>query len=36
MAENFLNLGKEMDIQIQKAERMPIREIQINPYQDTL
>ena len=32
MAENFPNLGRELDIQIQKAQRIPNR---LNPYRAT-
>ena len=33
MAENFLNLVKDTDIQVQEAQRVPDK---MNPIQDTL
>ena len=33
MAENFPNLGKEIDIQVQDAQRVPKRWIQRDPHQ---
>ena len=36
VAENVLNVGKEKDIQIQKATEFQIRWSQKDTYQDTL
>ena len=35
MKENFLNLVKEIDIQVQEAQRVPKRWMQRGPLQDT-
>ena len=35
MKENFLNLVKEIDMQVQEAQRIPTRWMQRGPCQDT-
>ena len=36
MAENFPDLGKETDIHIQEAQRVPNKRTQRDPHQDTI
>jgi len=36
MTENFPNLGKETDIQIQETQRIPYKTTKRDPHQDIL